>query len=173
MLNKHELEELILQKSLISGYINLEKQLTPNGFDMTVSKIFEYDSAGELDFSNSERIIPKCREIIPAKKKDEDKYGWWDLKKGGYKILTNEEIYLPNDLIAIAFTRSSLLRMGAFTQNGVWDAGFCGRSEFILDVENNFGIKIKQNARIIQLVFQKITEVAEGYNGIHQGVKSS
>lgn len=172
MLNKNELQELISKKSLISEYINLEKQLTPNGFDITVSKIFEYDSTGELDFSNSERVIPKCREIIPAKKKEEDKYGWWDLKKGAYKILTNEEIHMPNDLIAIAFTRSSLLRMGAFTQNGVWDAGFFGRSEFILVVENNFGIKIKQNARIIQLVFQKISEVEEGYKGIHQEIKS-
>lgn len=169
MLNKGEIEKLILQKNLFTEYINLSKQLTPNGFDMTVSKIYEYDSAGDIDFSNSERIIPKCREISPVKRKDEDKFGWWDLKCGAYKILTNEEIHLPNDLIAIAFTRSSILRMGAFTQNGVWDAGFSGRSEFILVVQNIFGIRIKQNARIIQLVFQKINEVDEGYNGIHQG----
>ena len=171
MLNKHEIEKLIKNADLISGYINLEKQLTPNGFDMTVRKIFEYDSPGELDFSNSERIIPNCLEIMPVKKKEEDKYGWWNLKKSAYKILTNEEIRVPNDLIAIAFTRSSLLRMGAFTQNGVWDAGFCGKSEFILIVENNFGIKIKQNARVVQLIFENINPIKEGYNGIHQNKK--
>lgn len=171
MLNRHEIEELIKNNNLISGFINPEKQLTPNGFDITAQKIYEFDSPGELDFSNSERVIPGCREIIPVKKKDEDKYGWWDLKKGAYKILTNEEVHLPNNLIAIAFTRSSLLRMGAFTQNGVWDAGFSGKSEFILIVQNEYGIKVKQNARVLQLIFEEIKEVAQGYNGIHQNKK--
>jgi dUTP pyrophosphatase len=68
----------------------------------------------------------------------------------------------------MAFPRSSLLRMGAFTQTGVWDAGFKGASEFILIVQNPAGLKLKQNARVVQLVFTKINETAQGYNGIYQ-----
>ena len=68
----------------------------------------------------------------------------------------------------MAFSRTSLLRMGAFTQHGVWDAGFCGKGEFILCVENPKGIRIKQNARIAQLVFLKINPADKLYQGIYQ-----
>lgn len=170
MLNKKEINQLIDKDQLIENYINLEKQLTPNGFDITVSKIFEFDSAGALDFSNSERIIPQGKELIPVKIKSEDKYGWWNLKKGSYKVRTNETVNLPNNLTALGFTRTSLLRMGALTQNGVWDAGFKGKGEFILTVNNPHGIRLKQNARLVQLVFLGVDETEE-YQGIHKQLK--
>jgi len=168
MLNRSQIERLIKEKNLIEDYINLDIQLTPNGFDLTVGGIFEFSTPGALDFSNKEREVPKGKEILPKKRIPQDKFGWWDLKKGAYKIRSNECINLPPDLIALAFSRTSLLRMGAFTQHGVWDAGFQGRSEFILVVENPKGIKIKQNARIAQLVFIKINKTDKIYQGIYQ-----
>jgi len=170
MLNKKEIKQLIEKTKLIQNYINLDKQLTPNGFDLTVEKIFEFDSAGALDFSNNERVLPQTKELLAQKMKPDDKYGWWDLKKGAYKVRTNEVINMPNNLVALAFSRTSLLRMGAFTQNGAWDAGFKGKSEFILVVENNYGIKIKENARIIQLLFLRAEET-ESYQGIYKHLK--
>lgn len=170
MLNREQIKDLIKKKKLLENFIDLEIQLTPNGFDLTVEKIFEFESAGFLDFSNSERVVPKGKEIKPKKRKIKDKYGWWNLKKGVYKIRTNEKVNLPKDLIALAFSRSSLLRMGGFTQVGVWDAGFEGKSEFILTVGNPKGIKIKQNARIAQMVFIKITKTKHGYNGIYKNL---
>lgn len=167
MLNKQEIRQLIEKENLVENYISLDKQLTPNGFDLTVSKIFEYIYPGALDFSDKERIIPEGREILPQKLKPEDKFGWWHLKKGFYKIRTNEIVNLPNNLVALAFSRTSLLRMGAFTQHGVWDAGFKGQGEFILGVENPQGLNIKQNARIAQLIFFKVKETEE-YKGIYK-----
>ena len=167
MLNKVQIEKLVNQNNLIKGYINLDKQLTPNGFDLSVAQIFEFTSSGSLDFSNNERVLPETKEILPKKATPEDKYGWWQLEKGVYKVRTNETVSLPNNLIAMAFSRTSLLRMGAFTQHGVWDAGFCGKSEFVLIIENPKGIKLKQNARIAQLVFLSIDET-ESYKGVYQ-----
>jgi len=167
MLNKSEIAQLIKEKKLIQGCINLDKQLNPNGFDLTVGKIFEFDTAGSLDFSNSERVVPAGKELMPLKANPQDKYGWWQLSKGSYKVRTNEAVNLPNNLAALAFARTSVLRMGALTQNGVWDAGFMGKGEFILTVENPQGIKIKENARIIQLVFFRVEETEE-YNGIYK-----
>lgn len=169
MLNKDEIKELIKNNNLIERYIDLNYQLQPNGFDITVDKIYRYDTQGKLDFSNSERIISDCVEIKPEKEKGDDKYGWWQLKKGGYKIKTNEKVNLPNNLAALAFSRSSLLRNGAFTVHGVWDAGFSGKSEFLIDVKNPNGLKIKENARIAQMVFIPIDKVDEGYRGIMYG----
>jgi dUTP pyrophosphatase len=169
MLNREEINKLIKEKNLITEYINLDTQLTPNGFDLTVGAVLEFDTPGSLDFSNKERVVPEGEEIVPQKENPQDKFGWWNLKKGVYKIRTNEVVNLPADLIAIAFSRTSLLRMGAFTQHGVWDAGFKGRSEFILVVDNPKGIKIKQNARIAQIIFFKINETKQSYQGIYQG----
>lgn len=168
MLNREEIKKMITTQDLIANYSNLDIQLTPNGFDLTVESVFEFDASGSLDFSNKERLVPKGKKIIPEKKNQQDKFGWWNLGKGAYKIRTNEFISLPDNLIGIAYSRTSLLRMGAFTQNGVWDAGFRGKSEFILVVENNHGIKLKQNARIVQIVFLPINKTGRGYQGIYQ-----
>lgn len=170
MLNKREIEQLIKEKNLIENYINQDKQLTPNGFDLTVGKVFKFDSAGDIDFSNSERVVPEGEELVPEKRKAEDKYGWWNLAQGAYKVRTNEVVNLPNDLAALGFTRTSLLRIGALTQNGIWDAGFRGKGEFILVVSNSQGINIKQNARVLQLMFISV-EKTEEYQGIYKNLK--
>lgn len=170
MLNKNEIKKLIEDKKLLEGYMSLDKQLTPNGVDLTVAKISKFKKAGLLDFSNKERVISEAEEIIPDKKNKEDKYGWWELQPGTYKVKTNEAVNLPTDLIALAFSRTSILRMGCFTAHGVWDAGFSGRGEFTLTVQNPEGIKVKQNARIAQLIFYKIGET-EGYDGIFKNIE--
>ncbi|MEI8175358.1 MAG: deoxyuridine 5'-triphosphate nucleotidohydrolase [Candidatus Omnitrophota bacterium] len=170
MLNREELKKLITEQKLISEYIDLDTQLTPNGFDLTAASVCEFDVQGALDFSNKERIVPVCTEVTIRKAKPGDELGWWELSRGAYKVRTNESVDIPKDLIGVAFTRTSLLRMGAFTQNGVWDAGFKGRSEFILVVENPHGIRLKQNARVVQLVFQRISETGKGYDGIYKGL---
>ncbi|MFA5116406.1 MAG: deoxyuridine 5'-triphosphate nucleotidohydrolase [Candidatus Omnitrophota bacterium] len=168
MLNKQEIKKLIEEKGLLSGYIDLDTQLTPNGFDLTCAQVYEFDAPGALDFSNKERKVPQGRLLLPKKAEAQDKHGWYDLPKGAYRIRTNETCAIPLDLVALAFPRSSLLRMGAFTENAVWDAGFKGKSEFILVVENPFGLRLKENARITQLVFVRANETLEGYQGIYQ-----
>ncbi len=167
MLNKDEILELIEERNLVEGYPHLETQIQPNGFDITVDKIFKFSESGSLDFSNSEREIPETDEVLPEKKDEDDSYGWWNLERGVYKVKTNEKFNMPHDLAGITFPRSSLLRMGCTTETGVWDAGYSGKAEFILKVDNHNGVKIKENARIAQLLFIPIDEVEEGYGGVY------
>ena len=169
MLNKKQIKKLIEEDKLIQGYIDLEKQLTPNGFDMTVGEIYQFNSSGSVDFSNSERVMPDCEKLV-AHKVEGDKYGWWSLDQGVYKVKTNETINMPTNLTALAFTRTTLLRMGVFTQHGVWDAGFRGKSEFVLVVQNKYGVRIKENGRVAQLAFTPVDET-ESYNGIFKDLK--
>ncbi len=168
MLNREEIKRLINKASLISNFRDLDTQLTPNGFDLTAAKIYEFFGPGAVDFSNKERRLPECRELLPQKESQADEFGWWSLAQGVYKVVANEMVKLPLDLIGVAYPRSSLLRMGAFIQTGVWDAGFEGKSEFVLVVQNSRGMKLKQNARVAQLLFTRITETENGYNGIYQ-----
>ncbi len=171
MLNREEIIAAVKAGKLVEDYIDLDAQVTPNGFDLTAKEIWDFKSCGALDFSNKERVIPESLALKPKKIKPEDKFGWWHLKQGVYKAVTNEVVNIPKDLTALALPRSSLLRMGATVHTAVWDAGFCGRSEFVLSVMNPKGLKLKQNARIAQLIFWDIKEVKEGYQGIYQGKK--
>lgn len=168
MLNREELQQLIKEQNLISNYIDLETQLTPQGFDLTVDEIHKYQNKGSLDFSNSEREISDTKKIEIEKRNSVDEYGWWKLEQGVYKIVMNEKVDIPNDLAALAFPRSSLLRMGCTIDNAVWDSGFTGTGSFMLTVQNPEGVEIKENARVNQLVFYPINETEEGYQGKYQ-----
>lgn len=164
-LNKQELQKQIQEKGLIQNYIDLETQLPPQGFDLTVGEIHEYKGRGKLDFSNSEREIPKSEKIRPEKESEEDEYGWWHLSQGVYKVVMNEKVDIPEDLMAYAFPRSSLLRMGCSIENAVWDAGTTVEGTCLLKVENPEGVDVKENARFNQIIFHRLKEVEEGYSG--------
>lgn len=161
--------ERAIEKGLVGDYVHLETQLQPNGFDVTVDEIHEFRDSGQLDFSNSEREIPETEKIEPVKRDPEDEYGWWDLEPGVYKVVMNEKVDIPNSLIGVAFPRSSLLRMGATTENAFWDAGYSGGGAFMLKVENEDGIQIKENARINQIGFIEVDEAEDGYSGVYGG----
>jgi len=167
ILNREELRKMIEEKDLIQDFIDLETQLTPQGFDLTAGEIHRYEGKGKLDFSNSERKIPVSTRIKPEKDKGDD-YGWWNLDKGVYKVVMNEKVDIPNDLAGFAYPRSSLLRMGCSIENAVWDSGYTGTGAFMLVVENEEGVSIKENARVNQLVFHKTEETQQGYSGRYQ-----
>lgn len=165
VLNREQLRRRIEEDGLVQDYPHLETQLTPNGFDLTAGEIRRYEDAGQLDFSNDEREIPDATAINPEKRDEEDDYGWWALDPGVYKVVANETVDIPNDLMAFTFPRSSLLRMGATIDNAAWEAGFTGQGAFMLDVRNPDGIAIKENARVNQIVFVHMDTVDDGYDG--------
>ena len=158
ILNDEEIRSLIVKKGLITGYIERDKQITPNGFDLTVEQIFMFVGKGEIGFSNEERKLPETKEL-------EWKNNSLDLSKGCYKIRTNEILRMPLNLVAIAMPRSSLLRSGITISTGVWDAGFEGKSEFLIQVQNDQGFKCGKNARVVQLIFMTTKPVKAGYKG--------
>lgn len=165
--NREQLTALI-DDGLVQNMIDRETQVTPNGVDLTVGEIHRFTGPGQLDFSNDERELPETEPIQPE---GDGEYGWWELEPGVYKIVTNEVVDIPDDLIGIAFQRSSLPRMGCHIENAYWDAGFTGRSEFLLCVQNPEGVRIKENARVNQLSFFEMDAVAEGYDGEYQEVE--
>ncbi len=159
MLCKEDIRKLILKKKLIENYIDLEKQLQPNGFDCTLHSIYSLSGEGRIDFDNKERVLPKVKEL-------EFKNDWIYLEKGFYKARINEVINLPNDIAALARPRSTMIRCGVNVLTAVWDAGYRGRSEVGLAVYKD--VWIKKNARIVQLVFFRLSGESEGYKGIYQ-----
>jgi len=161
VLSAEEIRKRIFEDSLIRDYIDLETQLQPNGFDCTLRGVAKLRGCGRVDFDNSRRELPELEEIGF---KD-----WVYLPKGVYRAYLNEVVKLGKDIMAIAKPRSSLVRCGANVLTAVWDAGYEGRSEVGIVVHNDYGIWLSRNARIVQLVFIKLTAETEGYRGVYKG----
>jgi len=163
-LSDAEIRDLMSQNPpLAENYIDLEIQIQPNGFEMTVSEIYSIVDAGAVDFDNSGRKTPVKKPLLF------DKNGWLHLDPGSYSVVLNETVHIPKNIAAIAYHRSSLTRSGVTLGTAVWDAGYSGRSECLLLVHNPAGFDIKKDARIMQLLFFRLgTDVDHLYNGIYQ-----
>ena len=150
--------------SLLEGYCDLSVQLQPNGFDLTICEINSFNSSGQVDMTNEQRIISDIHTL----QFDQDDY--IQLDPGPHLITFNEVVRLPLDIMALSNSRSSLLRCGVAMHTAVWDAGYHGRSQALLVVYNSQGFRIKRNARLIQLVFFRLSRsLKEGYKGIYKG----
>ena len=162
MLNSSEIRELIEKRQLITNFRDLDMQLQPSGFDLSLGEVLAYTGSGSADFSNEERVLAPSEALQP------DEEGWYSLRPGGYTIVYNEVVNMPLDVAAIARTRSTLLRNGATVETAVWDPRYRGRSSSLLGVHNPGGIRLRKDARVAQLVFFRTGEVEEGYSGIYQ-----
>lgn len=163
-LSKERLRKLISEKPpLIEGYMNLDEQLQPNGFDLTIRDISMLQSPGKITVDNSQRVVSDLSPLVF------DGNGYIDLPAGIYSITYNEVVNLPRDVMALATPRSSLLRCGVTVNTAVWDAGYCGRSQSLLVVYHPQGFRLQKNARVLQLVFFGLDGQTEGYNGTYQG----
>ncbi len=162
MLNDKILRELITEHGLVTEYLDLDKQLQPSGFDLSLERVEAYLGGGTVDFSNEERVIAETERVQP------DADGWINLDKGVYKVVYNEVVKMPLNVAAIARTRSTLLRNGAEVGTAVWDPGYEGRSSSMLTVHNPHGLRLKVDARIAQLIFFETGDVEKGYSGVYQ-----
>ena len=162
MLNDKILRKLIIEQGLVTEYIDLDKQLQPSGFDLSLESVEEFLGGGAVDFSNKERVIAETKTIEP------DSDGWINLEKGVYKVVYNEVVKMPLNIAAIARTRSTLLRNGGEVGTAVWDPGYEGRSSSMLTIHNPHGLRLKKNARVAQLIFFETGDVERGYSGVYQ-----
>jgi dUTP pyrophosphatase len=146
---------------LLEQFLDLDTQLQPNGFDLTLAQVERFVGAGRVDFSNAERRLSETVAL-------EFEGDWLFLDPGAYKVRFHEVIHLPRDIIALGAPRTSLLRSGVTVETGFWDAGYEGISESLLVVFNEAGFKVKRKGRLIQLVFLKLSEPASGgYRGVY------
>jgi dUTP pyrophosphatase len=164
VLAKHDIRRLIQQEPpLIEGYPDLEQQLQPNGFDLTIREIALPQQAGRITVDNRQRLVSDLAPLVF------DGLDSIQLIPAAYVITFNEVVHLPLDIMALARPRSSLLRCGVTVENAVWDAGYSGRSQALMVVYNPQGLCLQRNARIVQMVFFRLTGATEGYQGAYQG----
>lgn len=165
MLSRAELLEMVDgSPPLVEGIYDRGVQVQPNGVELTLQRVERFIERGAVAYDNSDRVISSSEPI------GFDGEGWVHLEHGVYKVIFNEVVNIPLDVAAIARPRSTLTRCGVTVETGAWDAGYSGRSESMLVVYNQYGFRVRRNARLIQLLFFYLTKTVDaGYNGIYQG----
>ena len=149
---------------LVSGHVDLELQLQPNGFDLTLQSVARFEGGGRLGRGQEDRRLASTQEIAF------DEAGVVHLSPEAYLITFNEAVRLPDSIMALAKPRSSLLRSGVAIHNAVWDAGYQGRSQALMVVYNAHGFSVARDARLLQMVFMALeTPTDAPYAGLFQG----
>jgi dUTP pyrophosphatase len=164
VLSRQEIQRLLKKKPpLIEGYVDIDKQLQPNGIDLTLRDIALLQSPGQIAVENSQRLVSDLAPLVF------DGMGFIDLVPSAYIITYNEVVHLPENIMALGRPRSSLLRCGVTVGTAVWDAGYQGRSQSLLVVYNPQGFRLQKNARVAQLIFMRLSQKTKGYQGAYQG----
>jgi dCTP deaminase/dUTP pyrophosphatase len=134
-----------------------EPQLQPNGVDLTAAAIDEQTDAGQI--GRDGKTIGERREIQPND-------GVFQLEPGAYIVQYGETVRIPEKHIGFIYPRSSLMRNSCMLHTAVWDAGYEGKGEGLLEVHHD--IEIEQGARIAQLVLAEADHDGT-YDGSYQG----
>ena len=131
-------------------------QPQPNGVDLTLGALYEQVSPGRIG-RDGKRVGDRA-ELSP----DDDVY---TLEPGGYIVEYGERVVVPDDHVGFVLPRSSLLRNSCMLDTAVWDAGYEGRGEGLLEVHHE--IEIERGARVAQFVLAEAAH--EGtYDGAYQ-----
>jgi deoxycytidine triphosphate deaminase len=132
------------------------EQVQPNGVDLTLGTVFEQVSPGRIGTDG--KSIGDREEI-------DSEDGVYRLAPGGYVVRYAERITIPDGHIGFLYPRSSLLRNSCMLDTAVWDAGYEGRGEGLLEVHHE--IELEPGARIAQLVLADAAH-QDTYEGSYQ-----
>jgi len=119
-------------------------QVQPNGVDLTLGAVFEQVEAGRIE--RGDKTVGRRRELDP----------------GGYVARYGERVRIPEEHVGFVYPRSSLLRNSCMLDTAVWDAGYEGRGEGLLEVHHT--VELQRGARIAQLVL-----AAADHEGTYDG----
>ncbi|WP_324756285.1 deoxyuridine 5'-triphosphate nucleotidohydrolase [Haloarcula montana] len=132
------------------------EQIQPNGVDLTLGTVYKQVESGRI--GREDKTVGERREL------DADD-GVYHLEPGGYVVQYGDRVVIPEDHVGFLYPRSSLLRNSCMLDTAVWDAGYEGKGEGLLEVHHQ--IELEQGARIAQLVLAEAAH--EGtYEGSYQ-----
>lgn len=128
-------------------------QVQPNGVDLTLGAVFEQAGTGRI--TRDGKTVAERWELAP----EGDLY---HLEPGGYVVRYGDRVAIPDGHVGFIYPRSSLLRNSCMLDTAVWDAGYEGVGEGLLEVYHP--IELEPGARIAQLV---LADAA--HEGVYEG----
>ncbi len=166
---------MILPGKIAKEYVSEYVKVNPAGIDIKPKKIFrlplekvdyiylEGKKRGYMLNGEFKQLTELLEEITPIE-------NYWVLEEGYYYVVF-PKVTIPEDVMALAFPRSTLNRLGIQKfETAVFDPGYEG--EFTQTLYFPKRAKIHVNEAWIQLVFFKLLEKPEEtYKGFWQGEK--
>ncbi len=157
MLGGERILELVKKSGLIE---NFDKRcLGGAGYDLRIGKIYELRGGGYLGIEV--RDMPSVEEI---------KFDEFTLNPYSYVLIESVEIVnMPSNLTARILPRSTIFRCGAHLITALVDPKY--RGTLIMGLVNlgRAPFRIQRNARIAQIVFERVEGKTRAYNGRYQG----
>jgi len=139
-----------------------DEQVQPNGVDLRLDAVFEQREPGFVGREDTQIADRRRREGESVG----DERTVYDLPPGGYVVRYAETVAIPDGHVGFVYPRSSLMRNSCMLNTAVWDAGYEGRGEGLLQVHHE--VELEAGARIAQLVLAEAAH--EGtYDGSYQG----
>lgn len=149
-----------------------DEQIQPNGVDLTLEAVLEQREPGRIGQASKEvgdrqRFLGRTVESMePETVNLEEEPETYYLPPGGYVVRYAETVSIPEGHVGFLYPRSSLLRNSCMLNTAVWDAGYEGRGEGLLQVHHD--VELEWGARIAQLVLAQ-AEHRDTYDGTYQG----
>jgi dUTP pyrophosphatase len=140
-----------------------ENQIQPNGVDLTLEAVYEQREPGRI--GREEKEVGERRELETEQVADDAPETYY-LTAGGYVVQYAETVRIPENHVGYIYPRSSLLRNSCMLNTAVWDAGYEGKGEGLLEVHHD--IEIERGAPIAQLVLAEANHDGT-YDGSYQG----
>lgn len=129
----------------VRGMTDADAQVQPAGVDLTVAEVFRPSEEAVGKLTQDRKEIADRKRVAPVGESD-----MYQLDRGAYIVVYGEELAIPEDAVGYVYPRSSLMRNFSMLHTAVWDPGYEGRGEALLEV--NHPIEIEQGARIAQIV---------------------
>ena len=136
-----------------------DEQIQPNGVDLTLDAVFEQREPGRIGRDGK---TVGDRDPVPTASGD----GVYRLPPGGYVVRYAETVSIPDGHVGFIYPRSSLLRNSCMLNTAVWDAGYEGKGEGLLEVHHD--IELEAGARIAQIALTE-ADHEDTYDGSYQG----
>ena len=138
-----------------------DDQVQPNGVDLTLGAVYEQIEPGRL--GRSGKTVGERRAVDPG---SDGGIPTYRLDPGGYVAEYAERVQIPEGHVGFVLPRSSLMRNSAMLHTAVWDAGYGGRGEGLLEIHHE--LAIERGSRFAQFVLAAADH--EGtYEGDYQG----
>ena len=143
------------------------EQVQPNGVDLTLEAVFSQREPGRIGVDG--KVVGdrrRRREHVVEDFGTADATDPYYLPSGGYVARYAEIVRIPDGHVGFILPRSSLMRNSCMLNTAVWDAGYEGRGEGLLQVHHD--IEIERGARVAQLVLAEADHDGT-YEGSYQG----
>ena len=166
VLGSDKIFELIKEKELL---INLPDEFKIEGatVDVRLGKVWKHD--GEAVLFEDKRNTGKVVEVTPDRRENRRVYY---IEPGQvYLVSTIEEVKMPDNLIALIDTRTTMFRSGLILKATYTNPGYHGPLTFMVVNHTKKMVQMERGFRIAQMAFFEIKGSVEPYHGQWQGGK--